>query len=151
MNFLLIPKQGKSRFHTGDPFEYIRKKGMIAVRDYFNYYDGDETFTKDAISLNYAFTDDEGNEYYFIMFNKEGYDAALDMTKSPYTNEVATNLYNAYNSKYIGNYITILSDVILVKTNHGRSIEGMSALDKRKIKGMMKDAEWVGQYLGRNE
>ena len=124
---------------------------MIAVRDYFNYYDEDETFTKDAISLNYAFTDDEGSEYYFIIFNKDGHDMALDMTKSLYTNEVATNLYNAYNSKHLGNYVVILSDVILVKTNHGRSIEGMSAFDKRKIKEMLYDAEWVGQYLGRNE
>lgn len=37
MNFLLIPKKGKPRFHTGDPFSYIEKKGMLPVKDYFDF------------------------------------------------------------------------------------------------------------------
>ncbi len=34
MNFLLIPKQGKQRFHAGDPYAYVQKLGIIPIRDY---------------------------------------------------------------------------------------------------------------------
>ena len=151
MNFLLIPKNGNPRFHTGNPFYYIEKRGMIPVKDYFDFFDENMSIIGDALTVNHVFTDEEDYEYYFIIFNKDGDDKRLDRIGNSDMNVIASNFYNAYNRQYVGNYTKIYSDAILVKTTAGRKIEDMSVEDKNNIRGMLKDAEWVEQYLDRDE
>lgn len=151
MNFLLIPKDGKPRFHTGDPFSYIEKMGMIPVKDYFDFFDGNISIIDDALTVNHVFTDGNGYEYYFIIFNRDGVGKRLDGVGKSDVNMVASNFYNANNRRYVGNYTKIYSDAILVKTTASRKLEDMDSEDKNNIRGMIEDAEWVEQYLDRDE
>lgn len=124
---------------------------MIPVKDYFDFFDGDMSIIGDALTANHVFTDEEEYEYRFIIFNKDGVDKRIESVGRIDINAIASNFYNSYNRQYIGNYTKIYSDAILVKTTAGRKIEDMDSEDKNKIRGMLKDAEWVEQYLDRDE
>ena len=146
MNFLLIPKNGKPRFHTGDPFDYIKKCGMIPVRDYFNEHVDD--ILKEFLPMCQLYMNDNYC-YGLIIFNEKG-DSYLKERENE-LNMPASNFFNAYGQVYLGNYCKIKSDSILVKTLDGKQLVNMTREDKRKVKKMLEEASWIEQYLDRDE
>ena len=148
MNFLHIPKQGRYRYLEGNPFDYINSINMKVVNNYFSMYVEYSYIFNEYLPILSLYKED-GFTYGLIIFNKDG-NVQLDDDKAT-MNNLATKLLNAYRSIYIGNYDSIYSDAILVKTRDIKSLVEITKKDKFDIRRKIKDAEWIQQYMGRTE
>lgn len=136
MKFLLLPKEGKPRFSSKDPWEYIKSKGMKPVKDYFNfYYEIDLSDCSPIHSL--CFTD---NPYGIIYFNKDGIQDFKEEENKESLNSIATSFYNAYGAVYEENKQNIYSDALVVKTYDFKSLEDIDNQDVKKLRRMLQDA-----------
>lgn len=133
MNFLLIPKNGKPRFHCGNPFAFIHKNKKNPIFDYFKTM-GDLDLSKNEL-LGYCYGISDVDETPFVMtfFNEDG----VSLNRGDTTiNEIATSLVKAY-----GINMTVYDDTVVYKLGNGvNDFEEMTNEDKKLLKRMINDA-----------
>lgn len=136
MKFLLLPKNGKPRFSNKDPFEYIKSKNNIVVKDYFDLYtDIDVTDSVGINNLRFSNT-----SYGIIYFNTDGSSRREEEYNCESVNQVATSFYNAYCAVYDGNKKNIYCNCLIVKTADYITIEEMKKRDIAQLRRMIQDA-----------
>ena len=145
MNFFYLPIKGKPKLMEGNPFEFIKKMGMKIVVDYFNWFSDSKYIFKDRMTLNWGFNRGDYS-YYLLIFNNDGKNFLDDDGK---VNMNASTFINAYNRKYVGNYVEIRSNAILVKLNEEtKELSEFSKEEINHIWGMIDDArEWIPLYM----
>ena len=144
MNFLLMEKNKKPRFHNGNPFNYIKNRRCSPVKDYFEITGNYNELSNDFI-YNFIFNYNEYN-YYMVIFNNNGNNCNNESASN--INSIATAFLGAYRFKYdYGD--KIYSDAIIIKKSSGNDILEITNEEKKKLKKMWEDAnEWFCWYLG---
>lgn len=137
MSFLYIPKNGDIRFHSGDPFEFVKKKKMIVVNNYFKFFDADAILTYTTIS------EGENCFYGMMVVNEDGSNFLNDGDD---VNKIAESLVGTYvfSSMDFGG---VHSDAILVKLDYFDNLLDISSKDKEEIKRLISDADECMWYM----
>lgn len=144
MKCLLLPKDGKARFISKDPFEHITSMGMKPVYDYFN-----QTLVDD-INIHDYFPIESmrllGKKYYIIIFNENETSEQEDKAMGKDVNKLASAFYRAFEGvpEYeteIGKYI--YSDAMIVKVawgdNESERIVPFTEDDKKELRMIIRD------------
>lgn len=132
MKFLLLPKEGKPRFSSKDPWKYIRSRGLKIINDYFNENSWVDPEFKENIYFN-QLPDFEGTETSIIFINKLG-----EKQKSEKLNPVANSLCHAF---YFNGDYKIYDEAILLKNSTTfDNVVDFNIQDIKNIRRALKDA-----------
>lgn len=132
MNFLLIPKDGKPRFHCGNPFAFIYRNKKSPIFDYFKTKGDIDIDKSEFFGYYYGISDVDETPFVITFFNEDGATNRCNST----VNEVATSLMKAY-----GINMTVNDDAVVYKLGNGvKDFEEMTDKDKKLLNRMIKDA-----------
>ena len=132
MNFLLIPKNGKPRFHCGNPFDFIHRNKKSPIFDYFKTMSDIDVEKNELLGYCYGISDVGETPFVMTFFNKGG----VKTTSTSTINEIATSLVKAY-----GINMTVSDDAVIYKLGNGvNDFEEMTNKDKKVLNRMMQDA-----------
>ena len=133
MNFLLIPKNGKPRFHCGNPFAFIHRNKKSPIFDYFKTMSDIDVSKNELLGYCYGISDVDETPFVMTFFNEDG--VLLDRGNTT-INETATSLVKAY-----GINRTVYDDAVVYKLGNGvNDLEEMKDKDKKLLNRMIKDA-----------
>ena len=133
MNFLLIPKNGKPKFHCGNPFAFIRRNKKSPIFDYFKTMSDLDLSKNELFGYYYGISDVDETPFVMTFFNEDG--VLLDRGCTT-INETATSLVKAY-----GINMTVYDDAVVYKLGNGVSdFEEMTNEDKKLLKRMINGA-----------
>ena len=123
MNFLLIPKNGKPRFHYGNPFAFMYRNKKSPIFDYFKTKGDIDIDKSEFFGYYYGISDVDETPFAITFFNEDG---ATNRGNST-VNEVATSLVKAY-----GINMTVNDDAVVYKLGNGvKDFEEMTDKDKK--------------------